>query len=1137
MSEGPPRFPGCRMVRAIGRGAYGWVWLAQTDVGAWRAVKIVRREEFADPRPFDREREGVRRFEPVSRGHPGLVPILRVESDPDDRWFGYVMELADDAGIATAPVPAEPCDEGRFLKGYQPATLRRLMDRPGRIPARLCLELGRKLADALAYLHARGLIHRDIKPSNVIFIGGEPRLADAGLVAEIEDPRSEVGTQRYAPDLGAGTPSGDCYSLGKVLHEAATAGRTAVHEAPTGWDGWEDRETFLELQEVVFRACDPEPARRYVSGEEMHRDLRRILAGESLRQLRTTQSRVRAFRRATLAALMVTVGIAVAWAYATAKNRELERLERTGRAHLARLHVSNGRRAQTDGAWHEAALWFAHALETTRDPDEAAALRQRIGALHGLAPRLAAIGRHEAPIRHVAFSPDGRWFASGAEDGVVQLSRAAPEPNSVRGIRPGSATDLPAHASPAGAQQTHRLVHASTVISLDFSPDSSLLAAATQGGHVRVWEVATGQADGPGLLHGGELIQVVFSPDGRRLVSAGRDGDARIWDRGGGWRCTLRLPHKGAVNSVAFSREGAWLLTASEDGRARVWEVDSGAPRFGPLEHPDTVQCASFAPDDPILLTACGDGFVRFWDMRTGAPARAELRHPHLRHAAFSPDGRRILTTAEAPGTPAEVRVWNAGTGREIGMAIRHNDRVRFATFSPDSRQIATAGHDGVVHLAPVGTTVEGVRLVHPDRVWSVAFSPDGRWLLTGGRDPVWRLWELGSFDILSLAEAANRTALTIASSPDGRWVAAANLIVSELVRRRPDGPVVERFSLPQGEQVLCFDQTSTHGFFAEGSTGQVRRLDGLTAVGPAMISKSGPFFLATFHPDGQRLLTAVFDDEVRLWDRLEGSPVGNALLVPVPAIQGIEISPDGSRAAIRTGASDSVGSIILAEMDHGSPVGEARRLPGACTAARFRPQGDLLAVAHLTSGTAPSSVLLLDPVHGHEKSHSLPHPDGVRCLDFTHDGQHLASGDEGGVVRIWAIPSGRFLRSLPRQRLGIVTVSFSPDNRHLAVGTTDGLAAIWDTVTGEHLTPPMWQGGPVWATQFAPSGRSVVVAAAGGGIRFLPFVPAAEPVASLRRRSEIESGSELTSQGIMRLLTLDELEERWSRRSSGDPP
>ena len=89
----PPPIPDHELLRLIGRGSYGQVWLARNRLGTLRAVKIVSRETFEDRKPFEREFKGIQRFEPVSRAHEGVVDILQVGGT--DEYFYYVMELAD----------------------------------------------------------------------------------------------------------------------------------------------------------------------------------------------------------------------------------------------------------------------------------------------------------------------------------------------------------------------------------------------------------------------------------------------------------------------------------------------------------------------------------------------------------------------------------------------------------------------------------------------------------------------------------------------------------------------------------------------------------------------------------------------------------------------------------------------------------------------------------------------------------------------------------------------------------------------------------------------------------------------------------------------------------------------------------
>src|SRR5947209_4106410 len=120
-----PAIPDYELSERIGAGAYGEVWLARnTATQAERAVKIVYRATFADERPFQREFEGIKRFDAVSRSHPTQLALFHVGKG--DGFFYYVMELAD-------PLPGSP--------EYRPHTLRADLEN-GRLPAAQVLELG-----------------------------------------------------------------------------------------------------------------------------------------------------------------------------------------------------------------------------------------------------------------------------------------------------------------------------------------------------------------------------------------------------------------------------------------------------------------------------------------------------------------------------------------------------------------------------------------------------------------------------------------------------------------------------------------------------------------------------------------------------------------------------------------------------------------------------------------------------------------------------------------------------------------------------------------------------------------------------------------------------------------------------------
>jgi serine/threonine protein kinase len=263
-SRVPPEIRDHETIRMIGRGAYGEVWMARSVTGALRAVKVVWREDYDHPESFEREFEALKKYEPVSRRHPGLVPILQVGRSDREGFYYYVMELADDLERGRDIDPAT----------YRSHTLAAQMKRDGRISAEECIKLGANVAEGLDYLHRNKLIHRDVKPSNLVFVEGQCSLADIGLVALLGQ-RSFVGTEGFVAPEGPGTAASDIFSIGMVLYEASTGkDRLDFPDIPSSRETGERLETWRRLNRVICKACAPRAKDRYDTAMEMSLDLR-----------------------------------------------------------------------------------------------------------------------------------------------------------------------------------------------------------------------------------------------------------------------------------------------------------------------------------------------------------------------------------------------------------------------------------------------------------------------------------------------------------------------------------------------------------------------------------------------------------------------------------------------------------------------------------------------------------------------------------------------------------------------------------------------------------------------------------------------------------------------------------------------
>jgi WD40 repeat protein/tRNA A-37 threonylcarbamoyl transferase component Bud32 len=470
---------------------------------------------------------------------------------------------------------------------------------------------------------------------------------------------------------------------------------------------------------------------------------------------------------------------------------------------------------------------------------------------------------------------------------------------------------------------------------------------------------------------------------------------------------------------------------------------------------------AAFSPDGRRVLTQM-DLNSYLWDLQSGTLLATLSPHTDgLWSGAFSPDGTQVALG----GRDETISLWDAQSG--ASLATITSGPVTDLSFSPDGNLIATAGGD---HLrlwdAHSGKLVREL-VGHTDWVPSAAFSPDGSRVLSGSADHTARIWDLHT----------GATLLTLVGHTNGVWHASYSPDGTRVVTASADR-TARVWDAATGQALLSLEG---HGgavrdgeFSPDGQHLVTASLDGTARIWDAQTGRllqileadTDTVQAASFSPDGQWVLTGSWDGTAKLWR--VGALGGSRVYPFATVVEHVAFSPDRARFAIGGGSGDAwivdtaSGAILTTLKGDGQSV----------LRVSFSPDGTRVLT---TSGE--TTARLWDARTGEAGLVLQGAPGVVNDAEFSADGAHIVAGDDDGALWIWDSSSGTALLHLPGQGQRIDCARFSPDGQRFVTGGSNASANIRDAATGSILATLVGHNREVTDCVFSPDGKLVATA------------------------------------------------------------
>jgi WD40 repeat protein len=554
--------------------------------------------------------------------------------------------------------------------------------------------------------------------------------------------------------------------------------------------------------------------------------------------------------------------------------------------------------------------------------------------------------------------------------------------------------------------------------------------------------------------HDDEVAFAAWSPDHSRIVTASQDGTVRVWDAESGEELLIFSGHQVGVDHAAWHPGEKYII--STDGRVtRVWNSENGEELVVIDRFLDAGNYASWNADGTKLVTT-GAMDAEVWDssnLLSSLGIDFEEETPLAKHRQFVPGmwaGQIVHASWNDPGTriltvslTGTAEVWDPESGETIVSLSGHTDAVYTGKWGPNGDRVLTASADGTARVWNSWTGNQLALLTgHDDAVLNADWNADGTRVATASADGTARIWSVNAVDeILALTNSVQERAY---------WDESGAFIASS-------GYETQVWDTESGEELAGIE-----GNFAVWSPEGTRLLtampEGIVRIWDIEENKSVQPLLdlvghtddvrhASWNNDGSRIVTLSKDGSIRLWDAASGGQLG-LLIIEGDLPHYSEWSPSGESLLVVHPQGVYVWDVPTEDEPRESLIPRSVLNEGSeeLTHATWSPDGLRII------STSDEGAFIWDAMDGQQLLELSGHTGGVTYAAWSPDGSRILTTSSDNTVRLWDAETGRLSHVLAAHHAPVDFAAWNSDGTLIVSASWDWTARVWDAISGKEL-------------------------------------------------------------------------------------